>query len=211
MPEVRLEPTGGCPHRILSPNDLIAASCRPVSANPGKASKIAIYWGLLVHRVSSRVVTIAANIEHPNIIPDQRRPVICGFSRPVYPLLNVHGSCRGPSAPRQRAQVEVFGSSTRQVCATAEEFRAIPEAFAQVRNTGSLGDKPLAVVSADEQSPDWLELQDELAALSSNNSHRRVEGATHVSLLYDGCDAQVTSTAILAVLEAVHNDRPLTP
>ena len=111
----------------------------------------------------------------------------------------------------QRAQVEAFNPSTRQVATTAEEFRATPETTAQVRGARSLGDKPLAVVSAGKQSPAWLELQDELAALSSDSTHRVVEGATHVSLLYDRRDAQVTSTAIFKVVEAVRNDQPPAP
>ena len=113
--------------------------------------------------------------------------------------------------PQQRAQIEAFNSSTRQVATTAEEFRATPETTAQVRSAGSLGETPLAVISAGEQSPSWLEMQEELAALSSDSSHRVVEGATHVSLLYERRDAQVTSAAILEVVEAVRNDQPLTP
>ena len=67
---------------------------------------------------------------------------------------------------------------------SAEEFRATPETSAQVLlSTQSLGDKPLSVITAGEQEPIWLELQDELAALSSDSVHRVVEGATHESLL----------------------------
>src|SRR5215213_3229041 len=59
-----------------------------------------------------------------------------------------------PALPsQQRAQIEAFNSSTQQVSTTAEEFRAIPETAAQVLSTQSLGDKPLAVVSAGEQPP----------------------------------------------------------
>jgi pimeloyl-ACP methyl ester carboxylesterase len=112
--------------------------------------------------------------------------------------------------PQQRAQIEAFNSSTQQVATTVEEFRATPETNAQVRSAGSLGDKPLAVITAGEQPPDWLEMQDELAALSSDSIHRVVEGATHESLLYDKRDAQVTSAAIEQVVEAVRTDRPLT-
>jgi hypothetical protein len=93
-----------------------------------------------------------------------------------------------PDLPtQQRAQIEAFNSSTRQVGTTVEEFRATPETNAQVRATGSLGEKPLAVVSAGEQSSSWLEMQDELAALSSNSIRRVVDGATNESLLYDEC------------------------
>jgi pimeloyl-ACP methyl ester carboxylesterase len=112
--------------------------------------------------------------------------------------------------PHQRAQIEAFNSSTRQVDTTVGEFRATPQTTAQVRSAGSLGDKPLAVISAGEQSPDWLEMQDELAALSPNSIHPVVEGATHESLLYDKSGSQVTSAAIKEVVEAVRNDRPLT-
>jgi pimeloyl-ACP methyl ester carboxylesterase len=111
--------------------------------------------------------------------------------------------------PQQRAQIEAFNSSTQHVATTVEEFRATPETNAQVRTTGSLGDKPLAVITADEQSSSWLEMQNELAALSSNSIHRVVEGATHESLLYDKHDSQVTSAVILEVVEAVRNDQPL--
>jgi hypothetical protein len=39
--------------------------------------------------------------------------------------------------------------------------------------------------------------------------HRVVEGATHVSVLYDRSDAQETSAAIVEVVEAARNDQPL--
>ena len=112
--------------------------------------------------------------------------------------------------PKQRAQIEAFNSSTQQVGTTVEEFRATPQTDAQVRSVGSLGIKPLAVLSAGEQPSDWLEMQDELTALSSNSIHRVVDGATHESLLYDRGDAQVTSAAIEQVVEAARTGRPPT-
>jgi pimeloyl-ACP methyl ester carboxylesterase len=111
--------------------------------------------------------------------------------------------------PQQQAQIEAFNSSTQQVSTTAQEFRATPETSAQVRSAGSLGETPLAVVSAGEQPSSWLEMQDELTALSPNSTHRVVEGATHESLLYGKGDAQVTSAAIDQVVEAVRTDRSL--
>jgi len=113
--------------------------------------------------------------------------------------------------PQQRKQLEAFNSSTRPVATTAEEFRATSQTTAQVRSAGSLGDKPLAVVTAGGQSgPGWPEMQEELAALSSDSTHRVVEGATHASLLYERHDAQETIGAILRVVEAVRTDQPLT-
>jgi pimeloyl-ACP methyl ester carboxylesterase len=115
-----------------------------------------------------------------------------------------------PDLPaQQRAQIEAFNSSTQQLATTVEEFSATPQTNSQVRSTQSLGDKPLAVVSAGQQSPDWLEMQDELAALSPNSIHRVVEGATHESLLYDKGDSQVTSAVIEQVVDAGRTDQPL--
>jgi pimeloyl-ACP methyl ester carboxylesterase len=116
-----------------------------------------------------------------------------------------------PDLPaQQRAQIEAFNSSTQQLATTVEEFSATPQTNSQVRSTQSLGDKPLAVVSAGQQSPDWLEMQDELAALSPESIHRVVEGATHESLLYDKGDSQVTSATIEQVVDAGRTDQPLT-
>src|SRR5215213_5406379 len=112
--------------------------------------------------------------------------------------------------PKQRAQIEAFNSSTQQWVTTVEEFGATPQTNAQVRSMGSLGDKPLAVVSAGQQFSDWLEMQDELAALSTNSIHPVVEGATHESLLYDKGDSQVTSATIEQVVDAGRTDQPLT-
>jgi pimeloyl-ACP methyl ester carboxylesterase len=108
--------------------------------------------------------------------------------------------------PQQRAQIDALTPSTRQVTTYALELLAPT----QTLRLGSLGNKPLAVVTAPKQAePGWLKLQDDLATLSSNSIHRVVKGATHTSLLYDRNDAQATSAAIVEVVAAVRNDRPL--
>jgi pimeloyl-ACP methyl ester carboxylesterase len=107
--------------------------------------------------------------------------------------------------PQQRAQIDALTPSTRQVTTSALELLAPT----QTRRLGSLGNKPLAVVTAGESEPSWLKLQDELATLSSNSIHRVVKEATHESLVYDRSDSQATSAAIVEVVAAVRNDRPL--
>jgi pimeloyl-ACP methyl ester carboxylesterase len=115
-----------------------------------------------------------------------------------------------PELPhQQRAQIAALNPSTRQVSTTAQEFRATPQSTAQARSLRSLGDKPLAVVSAGTQSSGWLELQDDLATISPNSMHRVVKEATHTSVVYERSDAQATSAAIVEVVAAVRNDRPL--
>jgi pimeloyl-ACP methyl ester carboxylesterase len=106
--------------------------------------------------------------------------------------------------PQQRAQIDALSPSTRQWSTSALEFLAPT----QTLRLGSLGNKPLAVVTAGASEPSWLELQDDLATLSSNSMHRVVEGATHTSLLYERSDSQATSAAIDDVVAAVRNDRP---
>jgi pimeloyl-ACP methyl ester carboxylesterase len=136
----------------------------------------------------------------------------------IAPLFSVIGLIRlfdifpaPPGLPaHQRDQVEASLSSTRHLVVTAQEFSATSQSSTQVRRTGGLGVKPLGIVSAGTQPASWLELQGELADLSSNSSHRIVEGATHESLLSEKSDAQATSTAIREVVEAVRKDQPFT-
>jgi pimeloyl-ACP methyl ester carboxylesterase len=111
---------------------------------------------------------------------------------------------------RQRAQIDALSPSTRQVSTYTLELRATPQSATQTRGLRSLGNKPLAVVSAPKQAePGWIKLQDDLVTLSSNSTHRVVEGATHTSLLYERSDAQASSAAIVEVVAAVRNDRLL--
>ena len=111
-----------------------------------------------------------------------------------------------PELPQQqRAQIDALTPSTRQWSTSALEFIAPT----QTLRLGSLGNKPLAVVTAGKSEPSWLKRQDKLATLSSNSTHRVVEGATHTSLLYERSDSQATSAAIVEVVAAVRNDRPL--
>jgi pimeloyl-ACP methyl ester carboxylesterase len=107
--------------------------------------------------------------------------------------------------PQQRAQIDALSPSTRQVSTYALEFLAPT----QTRTLRSLGNKPLAVVTAGASEPSWLKRQDNLATLSSNSMHRVVKVATHTSLLYDRSDAQASSAAIVEVVAAVRNDRLL--
>src|SRR5919107_672799 len=111
--------------------------------------------------------------------------------------------------PQQRAQIDALTPSTRQVSASAGEFLA-PTQTLRLGSPESLRNKPLAVVTAPKQAePGWLKLQDKLDTLSSKSIHTVVKGATHTSLLYDRSNSQATSAAIVEVVSAVRNDRPL--
>lgn len=115
-----------------------------------------------------------------------------------------------PDLPsQQRAQIDALTPSTRQWTTSALEFLA-PTQTLRTGSPGSLGNKPLAVVTAGASEPSWLKRQDDLTTLSSNSKHRVVKRATHTSLMYERSDAQATSAAIVEVVQAVRNDQSLT-
>nr|HMN30754.1 hypothetical protein [Caldilineaceae bacterium] len=117
--------------------------------------------------------------------------------------------------PQAAAQFKAVADTVQFVDTAAAEFTASPATFAQVRAVGDLGDKPLYVLSATEHGMPaeveqlGAELQTELAGLSSNSIHQTVPGSDHASLLIKEEDAKATSTAILAVVEAVRSGQRL--
>jgi len=123
--------------------------------------------------------------------------------------------------PQQRAEFAAFYASTALWDSMyAEQLVAMPTTDEQVRQTGSLGDRPLMVVNGsmawltrgapmDETRRVYNELQAELLALSSNSVQRIIDGASHGSLVFNQHHAQQTSAAIRQVVEAARTGRPL--
>ena len=65
------------------------------------------------------------------------------------------------------------------VLANRNEFLELRTVFEQSKALRSLGDKPLAVLSADRgQQRGWAAAQDELARLSTNSIHRTAHGSS---------------------------------
>jgi len=94
-------------------------------------------------------------------------------------------------------------SSARSSRSLRDEFAELPTALRQAHSAGSLGDKPLIVVTAGRDAqPGWLQLQDELVGLSKNSLHRVLPDATHTSII-EGKDSIYSSEAIRDVIEAV--------
>jgi pimeloyl-ACP methyl ester carboxylesterase len=108
--------------------------------------------------------------------------------------------------------------------AELEEVGAMPEALDQARETGSPGDKPLAVVSASDYGVEALTdskaaaarydreshaLQKDLTHLSPDSTQRVVQGSTDDTLVLDRHYAEQTNQEITRVVEAVRQDRPL--
>jgi pimeloyl-ACP methyl ester carboxylesterase len=111
--------------------------------------------------------------------------------------------------PLQREQSDSLYYRTPHQVAMFEEMGTIPESMQKARGTGTLGEKPLVVVSAADHDAQTGALQEELTALSSESSMRVVEGSTHSSLLVDRDHASQTSEEIVRVVEAVGSGQPL--
>lgn len=84
--------------------------------------------------------------------------------------------------------------------------------FAEAHDLGSLGDMPLAVITRGEGVDDgWREMQNELAALSTNSVHITVDGSTHTSLIFNPQHAHIVSETILQVMDAARTGKRLHP
>jgi len=108
-------------------------------------------------------------------------------------------------APAREMQ-RVHHASPRLYRSLRDEFEELPTALAQARSFQSLGDRPLIVVTA-AQDPQagWLPLQDRMARLSTNSSHRVVP-YTHNALVTDRTAAQTSIHAIRDVVHAVRSN-----
>ncbi len=116
----------------------------------------------------------------------------------------------GTLPPRSRGQVRASMATPEGVRSTIDEYI---QAGASAREAASLTDlaaTPLVVLTAGVGSaPDWSTKQDRLATLSTNTSHRTVEGAAHAELVANEADAANTTQAILDVVAAVRSNQPL--
>jgi pimeloyl-ACP methyl ester carboxylesterase len=107
----------------------------------------------------------------------------------------------------------------KTVAALASELSVVDDIFEQAREAGALGDRPLVVLTAGNvRRPSmsqatgaryatvWLQLQTELAALSTNSLQRTVEHAHHYIQL---ANPEAVVAAVRDVLTAVRDSTPL--
>jgi pimeloyl-ACP methyl ester carboxylesterase len=109
-----------------------------------------------------------------------------------------------PSGARREARA--FSSSPRELRANRDEFAELPTIFDQAKALGTLGSKPLFVLTADlGQQSGWFALQNKLATLSTNSLHQTTRGATHAALLDDQSISAATRRAIGDVIRAARS------
>ena len=110
--------------------------------------------------------------------------------------------------PQARDMERLNSSSARAARSLRDEIAELPTSLAQARAFQSLGDRPLAVVTAAvDAMAGWLPLQDEMATLSTNSSHRLVP-YTHDALV---TDQDASHTSIEAIRDVVHAVRFAVP
>jgi pimeloyl-ACP methyl ester carboxylesterase len=115
----------------------------------------------------------------------------------VVPTLARMGVARVFSDPKE-------GKPTTQASQFVRDVNEMPAQLNRAAKLTSLGDRPLAVVTAGRGSAaGWTSEQNDLATLSSSSVHRTVAGSTHASLIEDKRDAAQSSRAIDDVVKAV--------
>jgi pimeloyl-ACP methyl ester carboxylesterase len=123
--------------------------------------------------------------------------------------------------PQQAAEVNAFVSRPQHWATILNLINSTSATYDEVRATGSLGNMPLVVISAntawfakgapaDDARKILNDLQSEIAGLSTNSSHRIIDGATHGSLVHNQNDAQSVISAIEDVLTSLQTGQPLT-
>jgi pimeloyl-ACP methyl ester carboxylesterase len=111
---------------------------------------------------------------------------------------------------QQQAQMTAFLATPGYLDTILAEMGAWAATTDQTRAAGSLGARPLFVVTAGvDNSGDSHTLQAEMATLSSKSGQRIVEQATHLSLVITQKDAHATNAAILQVVEAAQTGASL--
>jgi len=112
--------------------------------------------------------------------------------------------------PAQARDMQRFTySSARAARSLRDEFTELPTSLAQARSFQNLGDRPLVVVTAERDAlAGWMPLQDRMATLSTNSSHRVVP-YTHDAVVTDQAAARMSSLAIRDVVHAIRCAAPL--
>ena len=111
--------------------------------------------------------------------------------------------------PHFRGEARANASTAPYLASWIEEFVAANTSMQQAAALTNLDGKPLVVVTADTgNAAGWEQKQDQMAALSTNSSHRVAKDTTHESLLHDETDSAQASQAIHDVLRSVRTGSP---
>ncbi|WP_107772754.1 alpha/beta hydrolase [Nocardioides sediminis] len=125
---------------------------------------------------------------------------------PTLARLGLGAALAGSHLPAaDAAVVDAWVSSPRAARNSRDELSVVPEVFRQAQALTTLGERPLAVLTASESlhgTEGWGEAQDRMAALSIDSVHRTVD-ATHAGVVEDPHGAAASVRAIASVVHAV--------
>jgi pimeloyl-ACP methyl ester carboxylesterase len=169
--------------------------------------------------VAGLVLLDSMSPEQFTILPDFPR-VHAGMTRlyglaPTLARIGVGQLVRALSAPEPTGdageQALAVGASARNWRTTRDEHSVYRRALAQAGALTTLGDKPVAVVSASgtlDGTSGWRAAQAQLATLSSDTSTRTVD-SEHADVLIDEIAAQQSADAIVSTVDSVRNGTSL--
>jgi pimeloyl-ACP methyl ester carboxylesterase len=122
----------------------------------------------------------------------------------------MYDSAYGDLPPTARDQERALMATPRAARSVRDEFSQIRTTMTQAQALSTLGDRPLAVLTAGKgMQGGWGAAQDELAALSTNSVHRTLPNAEHEMLTGQQATAAESARAIRDVVDAVRTGSPL--
>jgi pimeloyl-ACP methyl ester carboxylesterase len=126
-------------------------------------------------------------------------------------LVRVVGNLDYGNLPAQsRGEARANTATADYAAGWIDEFVQANASGAEAAMLTDFADKPLVVLTAGaETNPTHDAAQTELATLSTDSSHRVVEGASHAGLISDEQYAKATTRAVLDVVVSVRSAAPL--
>jgi pimeloyl-ACP methyl ester carboxylesterase len=116
----------------------------------------------------------------------------------------------GDLPPQARDEVRAKTATADYASGWIDEFVQANASGAEAAMLTDFDDKPLVVLTAGAETDATHDAaQNKLTTLSTNSSHRVIEGASHPGLIFDRRYAQATTQAILDVVSSVRDNQPL--
>jgi pimeloyl-ACP methyl ester carboxylesterase len=166
---------------------------------------------VVVDTTAPREAPPAAGSEEPNgYDPLERVATLISTSARVG-LTRLYAPTEGGGLPpRSRDAVRASITTGGNLRSFIDEFAQANSSMAEAGSFTDFGAKPLVVLTAGIGSDaDLIASHERIAAMSTNNAHRVVDGASHEDLIVDEKDSAATSQAILDVVAALRNETPL--
>ena len=115
----------------------------------------------------------------------------------------------GSLPPQSRDEARASVARASWVSSTVDEYMRGGASAQEAASLRDFADKPLFVLTAGEHPASWMASQNKMLTLSTNSVQQIVAGATHTDVVLEEKYAAATAQAILAVVDSVRSDRPL--